>query len=96
MTAEHAGEIMWAYTSPELYELLVFNRRWPPERYGAFIADAMIAALLPPGSRRPGAPLSLIPHPALVGDRASPVTGVKGLQEHGEERRDAGGDSPDR
>jgi AcrR family transcriptional regulator len=56
MTAEHAGEIMWAYTSPELYELLVLNRRWPPGRYGAFIADALIAALLPPGgeaSQRP-------------------------------------------
>jgi hypothetical protein len=51
-----AGEIMWAYTSPELYELLVLNRRWPPGHYGAFIADALIAALLPPGgeaSQRP-------------------------------------------
>jgi AcrR family transcriptional regulator len=48
VTAEHAGEIMWAYSSPELYELLVVSRRWSPEQYGAFIADAMIAALLPP------------------------------------------------
>jgi hypothetical protein len=38
---------MWTYSSPELYELLVLNRRWPAGRYGAFIADAMIAALLP-------------------------------------------------
>jgi hypothetical protein len=51
MTAEHAGEIMWTYSSPELYELLVLGRCWPPEQYGAFIAAAMIAALLPP---RPG------------------------------------------
>jgi AcrR family transcriptional regulator len=49
MTAEHAGEIMWTYSSPELYELLVLGRCWPPEQYGAFIAEAMIAALLPPG-----------------------------------------------
>jgi AcrR family transcriptional regulator len=51
MTAEHAGEIMWTYSSPELYELLALGRHWPPEQYGAFIAEAMIAALLPP---RPG------------------------------------------
>ncbi len=47
LTPERAGEIMWTYSSPELYELLVLIRGWPPERYGAFIADAMIAALLP-------------------------------------------------
>lgn len=48
LTAEQAGEIMWAYSSPELYELLVVSRRWTPGKYGAFIADAMISALLPP------------------------------------------------
>jgi AcrR family transcriptional regulator len=48
ITAEHAGEVMWTYSSPELYELLVLGRGWPPGRYGAFIADAMIAALLRP------------------------------------------------
>jgi AcrR family transcriptional regulator len=47
ITAEYAGEIMWTYSSPELYELLVVTRRWPPQEYGTFIADAMIAALLP-------------------------------------------------
>lgn len=48
ITVEQAGEVMWTYSSPELYELLVRGRDWPPERYGAFVADAMIAALLPP------------------------------------------------
>lgn len=52
LTAEHAGEIMWTYSSPELYELLVLSRGWPPGQYGAFIADALIAALLP--SQQPG------------------------------------------
>jgi hypothetical protein len=28
--------------------LLVLRRGWPAERYGTFIADAMIAAVLPP------------------------------------------------
>jgi AcrR family transcriptional regulator len=50
LTVELAGEIMWTYSSPELYELLVLTRGWPPERYGAFVAEAMIAALLPPES----------------------------------------------
>jgi hypothetical protein len=61
ITVEQAGEVMWTYSSPELYELLVVTRGWPPERYGTFIAEAMIAALLPPGppaarhsAKRPG------------------------------------------
>jgi len=57
ITLEQAGEIMWTYSSAQLYELLVVIRGWPLERYSAFLADAMIAALLPPeqpphGSRR--------------------------------------------
>jgi len=38
---------LWAYSSPELYELLVIRRGWPAERYGQFIADALRSALLP-------------------------------------------------
>jgi len=48
LNVKQAGEIMWTYSSPQLYELLVMIRGWPPQRYSAFIADAMIAALLPP------------------------------------------------
>jgi AcrR family transcriptional regulator len=53
LTVERAAEILWTYSSPELYELLVLTRGWPLERYGAFIADAMIAALLPPETAPP-------------------------------------------
>ncbi len=42
-----ATDVLWTYSSPELYELLVIRRRWSVQRYGRFIADAMIAALLP-------------------------------------------------
>jgi AcrR family transcriptional regulator len=49
VTVERAGEILWIYSSPELYELLVLTRGWPLDGYGKFIADAMIAALLEPG-----------------------------------------------
>src|SRR5258708_7384282 len=47
LTLEAATDVLWAYSSPELYELLVIRRRWSAERYGRFIADAMVAALLP-------------------------------------------------
>jgi AcrR family transcriptional regulator len=47
---EQAGEIMWAYSSPELYELLVVVRGWSLDQFGAFIAGALSAALLPPAS----------------------------------------------
>jgi len=52
ITLERARDVMWAYSSPELYELLVLRQGWPLEIYGRFIADAMIAALLP-ASRTP-------------------------------------------
>jgi AcrR family transcriptional regulator len=44
--ADTAGEILWTYSSPEFYELLAVVRGWTLERYGSFIADALIAALL--------------------------------------------------
>jgi AcrR family transcriptional regulator len=47
LTVKQAGEVMWTYSSPQLYELLVVYRRWRLQRYATFIADAMIAALLP-------------------------------------------------
>jgi len=47
ITLDVATDVLWAYSSPELYELLVVRRGWSVERYGRFIADAMIAALLP-------------------------------------------------
>jgi hypothetical protein len=34
-------------THPEVYELLVIQRGWTPERYGRRVADTLIAALLP-------------------------------------------------
>jgi len=44
---EGAADILWTYSSPELYELLVLNRHWSLERYGNFVADALIDAVLP-------------------------------------------------
>ena len=41
-----AADVLWTYSAPELYELLVLRRGWPLRRYGRFVADAMIDALL--------------------------------------------------
>ena len=47
VTLDAATDVLWTYSSPELYELLVIRRKWSSERYGRFIADSMITALLP-------------------------------------------------
>jgi AcrR family transcriptional regulator len=46
LTKRHAGEILWTYSSPELYELLVSKRGWSIHRYAQFITEAMVTALL--------------------------------------------------
>ena len=47
VSLERAAAVMWTYSSPELFALLVGARGWPLEQYGDFIAEALIAALLP-------------------------------------------------
>lgn len=47
MGLAQATDILWAYSSTELYDLLVVKSGWPIKRYGEFIGDALIAALLP-------------------------------------------------
>jgi len=44
---EEARDILWAYTSPELYERLVLRQGWPVDRYGRFISAGIIATILP-------------------------------------------------
>ena len=48
-SVEQAADIMWAYSSPDLYRLLVLNRGWSPERYGDFVGESLVDALLEPG-----------------------------------------------
>jgi AcrR family transcriptional regulator len=47
VSAEEARDILWTYNSAELFDLLVIQRGWTPEKYGRWIAGALIAALLP-------------------------------------------------
>jgi len=44
--ASEAADVLWACSSPELYELLVDRRGWPLARYARFITDVMVAGLL--------------------------------------------------
>lgn len=47
VTADEARDVLWTYTSAELYRLLVIERGWAAERYGRWVAQALTAALLP-------------------------------------------------
>ena len=47
MQPSQAAELLWACSSPELYDLLVRRRGWALTRYARFIVDVMIAGLLP-------------------------------------------------
>jgi AcrR family transcriptional regulator len=46
MSVNRAADIMWTYSSAELYDLLVLRSGWSTRRYGEFVGDALVAALL--------------------------------------------------
>lgn len=46
VSANEARDVLWTYNSAELFQLLVLERGWPPGRYGRWVADALICALL--------------------------------------------------
>lgn len=46
VTRQDARDILWLYSSPELHDLLVNQRRWSVAEYNSFITRAMTDALL--------------------------------------------------
>lgn len=48
VTVAEATDVLWTSCSLEIYEALVVKRGWSLPRFAAFVADFMIAALLPP------------------------------------------------
>jgi AcrR family transcriptional regulator len=50
VTVEEARDVLWLYSAPELYDLLVRRRGWSAERFGAWVGEAYVAALLPPAA----------------------------------------------
>jgi AcrR family transcriptional regulator len=47
VTVAQAADVMWTSNSAELYELFVLQRGWSIPRFGRFLADFLIASLLP-------------------------------------------------
>jgi AcrR family transcriptional regulator len=46
LTVDDARDILWATTSHSMYDLLVQNRRWAPDRYRDWLADSLARLLL--------------------------------------------------
>ena len=46
VSAQDARDVLWTFLSVELWELLVGQRGWSSERYGAWVGQQLIAALL--------------------------------------------------
>ena len=46
VSAEEARDVLWTCNSAELFQLLVLERRWPPERYGRWVAEVLISSLI--------------------------------------------------
>jgi AcrR family transcriptional regulator len=46
VSVNEARDVLWTYNSAELFQLLVIERGWSPKRYGRWVADALIAALV--------------------------------------------------
>jgi len=46
VSPEHARDVLWTHNSVELWDLLVNERGWTADRYGRWIGEQLIAALL--------------------------------------------------
>jgi AcrR family transcriptional regulator len=58
LSADDVRDVLWVYHSPEIFEMLVLARGWDTHRYGRFLTEAVIDALLlttapPPAEGRP-------------------------------------------
>ncbi len=49
----HLADALWALTGPQLYTQLTAKRGWSPDRYEHWLADTLIAVLLPLAPRKP-------------------------------------------
>lgn len=46
VSVEEARDLLWACSSPDLYDLLVLRRGWSAQRYAAFLTTTTVANLL--------------------------------------------------
>jgi len=47
VSQQEARDVLWAYTSPELYQLMVLKRGWSGPRYRDWVLRSLIHSLLP-------------------------------------------------
>jgi AcrR family transcriptional regulator len=47
VTVDESRDVLWTYTSAELWEMLVMQRGWKPDRFGRWLEQQLAAALLP-------------------------------------------------
>jgi hypothetical protein len=50
LSIEQIRDVLWTYSSPQLYDLLVVHRSWTLPAYGEFVRQGMSAQLLEPSS----------------------------------------------
>lgn len=48
LTLEAARQLLWMYTSRDVYRMLVVESRWTPDQYECWLADALRAELVAP------------------------------------------------
>jgi AcrR family transcriptional regulator len=47
VSVEEARDVLWLYNAPEVYDLMVLQRGWDPQRFGGWVGQAYVDALLP-------------------------------------------------
>lgn len=47
ISVQDARDVLWSFASPEFYDLLVLRRGWDAAKYGCWIGEAYVDALLP-------------------------------------------------
>jgi AcrR family transcriptional regulator len=46
VTRDEARDVLWLHTAPHVYELLVLERGWTADRFGRWITQQLVAALV--------------------------------------------------
>ncbi|MEO8874363.1 MAG: hypothetical protein ABI461_02150, partial [Polyangiaceae bacterium] len=46
ITQQMARDVIWTFTGPDLYRMLVLERGWSADRYEAWVGETMARALL--------------------------------------------------
>jgi len=46
LTVQHATDVLWTFSAPELYDLLVVRREWTADQFGDFVARGIAGELL--------------------------------------------------